>query len=477
MRRLELQLTILVAAVFVLGMCSAIRGREIFPFASWFLFSRIPQEVSTYELWLVETDGAKVEPPQSLTTIPYFLRSPQSSTVRDLIQRLGRGASAGNREEMRLTMDLLRSQFHKQGGSATLVLMKLKYDPLVRLAHRPDGGPRTAAHSLAAACHMSLPWQRDLESCALPQAQMLVRAFYALLAFMVAQALPDFVGLTRERELLELWPVAWLEWLPPGRGATIVFLTFIGAVLVGAVAPGPRWVRVLVFVALLQYVALRNSEGRVSHSLHLPLLVSLVFVFLPPRWHRAGPEESDLARQTALVLRGAQLVILLTYTMSGLGKLGASLFELASGQISSFHPTGFQRLIAARLLETASSSPLAHWIIDQPAWVTWPLLPATIYFQVCACCVAFRPVLHRPWGVLLILFHLGNAFILTIHFPYSVFMLALFLLASPFAPPRFDVRRVMTDLPLLSAFWRVASRRMSPPTVTASSAGPESAHR
>lgn len=132
LRRLELQLTILVGAVFVLGMCSAIRGREIFPFASWFLFSRIPQEVSNYEIWVVEMDGWKIEPPQSLTTIPYFLRSPQSSTVRDLIQRLGRGASAGNPEEMRRTLALFRPHFHKQGGSGSMLLVKLKYDPLAR---------------------------------------------------------------------------------------------------------------------------------------------------------------------------------------------------------------------------------------------------------------------------------------------------------------------------------------------------------
>lgn len=324
---------------------------------------------------------------------------------------------------------------------------------------------------------MSLPWQRDLEACALPHAQMLVRAFYALLAFLMAQALPDFEGLTRERALLELWPVAWMEWLPPGRGAVIVFLAFVGASLIGVVAPGPRWVRVLVFLALLQYVALRNSEGRVSHGLHLPLLVALVFIFLPRGWQRTRLPDADLARQTALVLRAAQAVILLTYTMSGLGKLGASVFELASGQISSFHPSGFQRLIAARLLETSSSSPAANWIIAAPSWVSWPLLPATIYFQLCAVCVAFRPSLHRPWGVVLILFHLGTAFILTIHFPYSVFMLALLLVASPFAPPRFDVRQVLTDLPLLSAIWRVASRPMIPPTVpvTAAPVGSESA--
>lgn len=324
-----------------------------------------------------------------------------------------------------------------------------------------------------------LAWHRDLDRCDLPRAQTLVRAFYAMLVYMVAQAVPDFAGLTRERDLLELWPVAWLEWLPPGRGAAIVCLAFFASALLAAISPGPRWIRVLLFVTLLQYVALRNSEGRVSHSLHLPLLTALVFVALPRRWLAAEESDLETARRTALVLRAAQVIVLLTYTMSGLGKVGASVYELLSGQISSFHPTGLQRIVAARLLETGSSSPAADWLLAQPPWLVWPLLPGVIYAQVFAVVAAFRPSLHRPWGVILILFHLGNAFILTIHFPYSIFMLALLLLASPFAPLRFDVRQVLTDLPLLSAIQRVASRRMTSPTapVTTAPTGPESALR
>ena len=324
-----------------------------------------------------------------------------------------------------------------------------------------------------------LPWSRDLDRCSLPRAQTLVRAFYALVTYMATQVVPDFSGLTRERDLLALWPVAWLEWLPPGHGATVVCVAFLVMALVAAAAPGPRWVRVVLFVTLLQYVALRNSEGRISHSLHLPVLTALILIFLPRGWLEASADDRVTARQTALVIRAVQAVILLTYTMSGLGKLGASCYELWHGQISSFHPSGLQRVIAARLLETGSSSPAADWLLAQPSWLVWPLLPGVIYCQLGAIWAAFRPSLHRLWGVMLILFHLGNAFVLTIHFPYSIFMLSLFFLASPFAPVRFDVRQILTDLPLLSAILRVAFRRMTTPSqpVTKAPAGPESAHR
>lgn len=131
-RRLELQLTALLGAVFVLGLVSAWRGREIFPFASWFLFSRVPQQVTTYELWLTDFDGQKFDPPRPLTKVPLFLRSPQSSTVRDIIQRLGRAIEAGQTEEVAEVLRIFRAHFHQQGGKGSLAVMRLRYDPLRR---------------------------------------------------------------------------------------------------------------------------------------------------------------------------------------------------------------------------------------------------------------------------------------------------------------------------------------------------------
>jgi hypothetical protein len=225
----------------------------------------------------------------------------------------------------------------------------------------------------------------------------------------------------------------------------------------------------------LEYVALRNSEGKIGHSLHLPVLVALVFIFLPRNWHRAE-SDSEEALGTALVLRAAQAVVLLTYTMSGLGKLGAGTYELLTGQISSFHPTGFPRIIAARLLETGSESPVGSWIIAQSPWLTWPLLPGVIYFQIFSIVATFRPALHQLWGVVLIFFHFGNSFLLTIYFPHSVFLLALLFLASPFAPRRFDVGTVLAELPILSALRRVAMPRMFPsPAPANASEGKDSA--
>ena len=299
------------------------------------------------------------------------------------------------------------------------------------------------------------------------QTQVLIRVFYAYVLVLAAISLPEFSGLAQPRALSLLWPVAWIDVMEPVRGIRFVLGSFLLASIAVAIWPGPRFSRIAAFLGLLCFVALKNSEGKIGHSLHLPVLVALAFVFLPRGWER--PDAPRLVRMSLLqVFAATQVLLLLTYTMSGLGKLGGGVYEWLSGQAHPFQIDGFSRIVAERLLQTNSSSVLGRWIIDHP-WLGWPLLPGAIYLQTTAVIAAFRPSLHRLWGAALILFHIGNAFILTIYFPHSIFLLGLFLLASPFAPAGFDGRRILADLPILSIFSRVTSRRSMVPAAAISS--------
>ncbi len=283
--------------------------------------------------------------------------------------------------------------------------------------------------------------------------QTLIRGFYAFLLYLAALNVPDFAGLSRSRELELLWPVAWVDGVGQEVGLKLILAWFLASAVAGAFAPASRAVRLAVFLGLLEFVALRNSEGKIGHSLHLAVLAALALVFLPAGWLR--PEASRVTRTSTLVVFSAtQALLLLTYTMSGLAKLGGGMYELFSGQANPWQPDGFARVIAERLLETGSTSLVGGWMIDHP-WLSGPLLPAVIYLQTMAFVAAFRPALHRGWGLSLILFHLGNSFILTIHFPQSMALLALFFLASPFAPDRLDGRAILLDLPLVGLLRRI----------------------
>ena len=122
-----------------------------------------------------------------------------------------------------------------------------------------------------------MSWQIGLDACSLPRAQMLVRAFYGFLLYLAAQALPDYAGLTRARELQELWPIAWLEWLPPGQGAGAIVLAFLLVSLVAAAAPG--WPGA---VAVPQPLTVSASVPVAMAHLASP-------IGLPPLWRTSAP--------------------------------------------------------------------------------------------------------------------------------------------------------------------------------------------
>lgn len=131
-RRLQAALATLVVGTFALGMVSAVRpGGEIFPFASWFLFSLVPQRVTSYEIRVHAWGDQKFDPAKPLIEVSGLVHSPQSSVVYQLVQRYGRAVESGNTVERSSAWRLLQARF---SSAATLRydLIKLSYNPMER---------------------------------------------------------------------------------------------------------------------------------------------------------------------------------------------------------------------------------------------------------------------------------------------------------------------------------------------------------
>ncbi len=279
-------------------------------------------------------------------------------------------------------------------------------------------------------------------------AQALVHAFYAFLLYLAIAQMTEIPIYAELSTFHPLWPVQWLRHRDPIEAVRGLFLFFLATTVLAAALPGWRTARVLAFAGLLEYVALKNSYGKIGHSMHLPLLVSLLLIALPRGWERPAPRTGRALRQgTLLVFWMCGAAVLLSYTMSGLGKLGGALYQLARWQPNAFAPGGLGALIAQRLLQTDSHSLLGAWIIEHP-WLTWPALPFAVYLELFSLLIAFRPALARPWAVLLVVFHVGNYFTMTIAFPPSCFLLALFFFRSPFDPGRASWRTLLFGVPL-----------------------------
>jgi hypothetical protein len=285
-------------------------------------------------------------------------------------------------------------------------------------------------------------------------AQTLVRAYYAALLYLAFTSMPTWAGLAAGRsDLGLLWPVVWTRALGMGPGLLAVMALYLGGSFAAAVAPANRICRGLAALGMLEFTAFEYSAGKIGHSSHLWVLTALILVFLPKTGVSAGRRE----RQDYLnVFWTAHALILLTYTMSGLGKVAGALYQSIQGQVTAFHPQALALHVVARLAETGSQSPVGDWLVDH-SWVGWPLMLGAIYLQTFAFWSIFRPRLLRVWTIGLIAFHLATFFVLTIRFAPPVLLLALWGLASPFAPSNSSLGDILADLPLFGTFFGKAS--------------------
>jgi hypothetical protein len=294
-------------------------------------------------------------------------------------------------------------------------------------------------------------------------AQTVIRCFYGFGLYLAIAQFGEFGGFVARRTFAPLWPVAWLHWTHSVNATRALLAFYTASSVLAAVWPAPRWTRVLAAAGLLEFVALKYSFGKIGHSLHLVVLVSLLLIFLPAGWDAAVPKAGRRLRQsTLLVFWTCQAAILLSYTMSGLGKLGGAIYQIAAGQPNAFLPSALGAHIAQRLLQTNSTSALGAWIIGHPG-LTWPLMPLPIYLEFFSFWIAFRPPLQRLWAAGLIVFHVATFFTMTISFPQSCFLLAIFFFASPWQSANSSAREMLLNLPLFGdsvRFWYV--RRANP---------------
>lgn len=283
--------------------------------------------------------------------------------------------------------------------------------------------------------------------------QTVVRCFYCgllLLAILDLKNWGNFLGRT---SIDPLWPVLWLRWVDLKTGIQVILCMYLLGTLAGAFRPEWRWARIFAFVGYVQFQAFHQSFGKIGHELHLWLIVSCFLMFLPALWHRSRGVSRLTKMKTVQIFWFAQAFVLMTYSMAGLGKIVVGLYQLSIGQVSMFDPHAMAIHVAMRLMETNSTSYLGSFVVDLGVW-SWPGLLGTVYVQFTSFVVAFRPALHRWWGLVLICFHIGVYLVLTITFLETCLLLALLLFASPLGVREYSLGETLRALPGASLFLR-----------------------
>jgi hypothetical protein len=285
-----------------------------------------------------------------------------------------------------------------------------------------------------------------LQARSYERAVMVVRAYYVIGLVLLMYEMGNWVTLRGVDTIDPLWPAAWIDEASPQGAIDLVLVAFATTTLLAAVVPRSRLARAAFSLALLQYLAVKFGFGKINHGFPAWLFTSATFVLLPSAraWRRPTPA---LRRNVLQVVWSAQVVVLFTYTLTGLWKLWYAVdAALFSTRIGAFHPEGFALLVAQDLNITGRRTLLGEALVEHH-WIGWLLFNGTIFLQVTSLLAALRPRLHRLWGAGLLAFHIGTQLAMAFTFTANMLLLGLLLLCSPWAPDHVRIRDAVTDLP------------------------------
>jgi len=283
-------------------------------------------------------------------------------------------------------------------------------------------------------------------------ARVLVRTYYLVNLLFAVQAL-HWLEQARGAAPSLLWPVAWMRVVGIEASLLAVHVFSVAAALLAALWPHVRLLRALAWLGFFEAVAFIMSFGHISHSWHAWLWVGLCFVLLPDRALAAIRAHRSDRQAVLTVIWLAQALLLLFYSLTGGWKVGGAIVQAARGQTHSFSPDALAIQLARGYFMTGSPSALGGFFINH-ALLGWPLYLLTIYLELFALLVAFRPALQRLWAIFLVTTHIVVYLTMRIDFMSHLFLLALLFFRSPFAPQRVAPLHVLRALPLLGFPWR-----------------------
>lgn len=300
--------------------------------------------------------------------------------------------------------------------------------------------------------------ERFADPGVLARATQSVPFFYYILefiAFMQIMRFEQIANLT----LRPFWPIFWVQFLGPFQqfSAHIFLLLLFAGGCVACMWYQYRFARILAFLGIFQYQAFIVSVIGQEHDLYVPLFVSFAFMFLPDVWH-VRVHTNDERKKFLIIYWGAQAFFLITYTMSGLYKLVTAFQQYALGQATYFSPDAAALYAAYWMAEFQRTTILGPFIVEHH-FFGWIGLMLVLYILLFASYAGLRPSLHKIWGLGIIFFHLATLLSIGIIFIYNTLFAALFLLNSPFAPEKSDVKQVLFDLPLLGPIARFVFER------------------
>ncbi len=130
-RRLQIFVAAALALVMAIGLGGTLTpSHEIFPFASWFLFSLVPGRRSEFEVILRVIDNKPVEPGRPFRQADFLVHHPHSIVIHEIIQKLGAAEEARDAKTSRALRRQIEGEFDPAISRYDLV--RVTYKPVER---------------------------------------------------------------------------------------------------------------------------------------------------------------------------------------------------------------------------------------------------------------------------------------------------------------------------------------------------------
>ncbi len=215
-----------------------------------------------------------------------------------------------------------------------------------------------------------------------------------------------------------------------------------------------RWIQAF---SLFLVVALFNSDGHYGHNNHAFLWLSILFAFAPIQQLKNTKETPRRYKHKLLLsIWFAQLIICTFYLMSGFWKVASIVNCAINPALTCQLDRWILTNITAR--EAIYYHQFAPWrdAFYKYPWISFISYMATIWVHLVSLYFVFRLDLHKCFGVIRLIFHLGTFLFFGVNFSAMAWPVGLIFLFSPFARTTSvkNIFSLILGLPPMSFFIR-----------------------
>lgn len=237
----------------------------------------------------------------------------------------------------------------------------------------------------------------------------------------------------------------WLMVIFDGFDASVlsfVFLsiTFVILFLIFFI-PENRLLRILFFIFFFLINALNNSFGKISHGLHLSLMLAFFFALIPSN------KTSDYKIKGILMFATAQFFLLMAYSLTGFWKLFWGVIETFTKEVSLFSPLSLRNTLIYQF-EVAEPTVIGTWFLENYV-LGYVFYLFAVGIELFALLIFFKANMHKIWGVLILSLHIGIELIVGVSSFAIFYTVCIMLVISPFSKQT-SFKETLFSFPIVS---------------------------